>query len=66
MNDQTTQPPLETPWRKSTKSPNTNGQCLQARLSHSGQQLRDSKLDDKSPILTLAKADFTALLSHLT
>lgn len=71
MNDNFTQPPqalttsVETLWRKSTKSPNTNGQCLQSRLSQSGQQLRDSKLGETSPVFTLARDDFSALLTHL-
>ena len=55
----------ETPWRKSTRSPNTNGQCLQSRLAPAGQQLRDSKLNNASPVLTLGRVDFSAFLNHL-
>jgi len=48
-------------WRKSTRS-GQQGQCVEARLSKAGPQIRDSKLGDASPILELSRLDHSALL----
>ncbi|MCC3762596.1 DUF397 domain-containing protein [Glycomyces sp. TRM65418] len=51
-------------WRKSTRSSSSgNGDCVEARKSHTGFQVRDSKLGQESPVLDLAEPDFLALLS---
>lgn len=52
-------------WRKSTRSPSNGGQCVEAGSAHNKMHLRDSKLDSVSPILSLTKTDFAALLYHL-
>ena len=54
-----------TKWRKSTRSPSSNGQCVEARSQSLHFQLRDSKLARNSPIMNLTKSDFGALLTHL-
>ncbi|QSB05945.1 DUF397 domain-containing protein [Natronoglycomyces albus] len=53
---------MDTAWRKSSRSSNQGGQCLEARRAAGNQQVRDSKLGEGSPIFTLASADFSALL----
>lgn len=50
------------PWRKSSRSQGNGGNCVEARPAASGFQVRDSKLDDASPIFDLALGDFTSLL----
>lgn len=54
-----------TPWRKSSRSNDSHGQCVEARKSPSGFQVRDSKLMDESPRLTLSTGDFSSLVLHL-
>ena len=53
---------MKTSWRKSSRSNNTGGSCVESRRAAGNQQVRDSKLGDGSPIFTLAAADFSALL----
>lgn len=48
-------------WRKSSRSQG-GGQCVEARLAETGPQVRDSKLGDASPILSLSRNDFAGLL----
>lgn len=52
-------------WRKSSRSGGSGGSCVEARLSGVGPQVRDSKLGDASPILSMSTRDYTALLSSL-
>lgn len=49
-------------WRKSTRSGTEGNNCVEARVTARGFQVRDSKLSDESPIFGLAADDFTALL----
>jgi hypothetical protein len=49
-------------WRKSSRSGNSGGNCVEARLNEAGPEVRDSKLGEDSPILALSRTDFTALL----
>jgi hypothetical protein len=52
-----------TPWRKSSRSDGaSNSNCVEARPADSGFQVRDSKLGEDSPILSLPEADFSGLL----
>lgn len=51
-------------WRKSTRSGTQGNNCVEARVTTRGFQVRDSKLADDSPIFGLAADDFTALLSR--
>ena len=53
------------PWRKSTRSQGSGGNCVEARLNQTGPEVRDSKLGDASPILSLSRTDFTALLDSV-
>jgi len=48
-------------WRKSSRSGNAGGNCVEARRSTSF-EVRDSKLGDDSPILTLSPEDFVGFL----
>lgn len=49
-------------WRKSSRSGGSGGSCVEARLAVVGPQVRDSKLGDGSPILTVSRSEFAALL----
>jgi hypothetical protein len=50
------------PWRKSSRSQGNGGNCVEARPATGGFQVRDSKLDESSPIFDLAQGEFEALL----
>ncbi len=52
-------------WRKSARSgADNNSDCVEVALcSDDGFHLRDSKLDDDSPVFDLTPGDFTALLN---
>ena len=50
-----------TRWRKSTRS-GGNGACVEARMDVGEFQVRDSKLDDASPIFGVSRSDFSAIL----
>ncbi|RRS01764.1 DUF397 domain-containing protein [Glycomyces terrestris] len=53
-------------WKKSSRSGNQGGACVEAR-AHSGvAQVRDTKLGESSPILEASAADWTALLAAAT
>lgn len=51
------------PWRRSTRSSPNGANCVEARINYGAPQLRDSKLGEASPILTLSRSDFAALLA---
>lgn len=51
-----------TAWRKSTRSGNSGANCVEARKGNGVYQVRDSKLDEDSPVFDLAQGDFTGLL----
>jgi len=50
-------------WRKSSRSSSAGGSCVEARLSETGPQIRDSKLGEASPIFELSRSDLSALLN---
>ncbi|TWJ07682.1 uncharacterized protein DUF397 [Stackebrandtia albiflava] len=52
-------------WRKSSRSGGSGGSCVEARLNAGGPEVRDSKLGDDSPILSLNRSDFLALLDSV-
>jgi len=52
-------------WRKSSRSGGNGGDCVEARLNVAGPQVRDSKMGEASPILSLSRSDFTALLDSV-
>lgn len=53
-----------TPWRKSSRSNDSHGQCVETRKNSHRFQIRDSKLKDQSPNLTVNAVDFSSLLTH--
>lgn len=57
---------MTTEWRKSSRSSGQGGQCVEARRQAAQLQLKDSKLEEASPILSLSRADFQALISKLS
>lgn len=53
-------------WRKSTRSADSgNGNCVEARAAEAGFEIRDSKLNDESPIFGLSVTDFNGLVSGI-
>lgn len=53
---------MTTPWRKSSRSGNSGGNCVEARRNDNQLEVRDSKLGDSSPIFGVASEDFQSLL----
>jgi len=53
---------MKTPWRKSTRSGNSGGNCVEVRVNDEKFQVRDSKLGDGSPIFGCNPEDFQSLL----
>ncbi|WP_335986422.1 DUF397 domain-containing protein [Glycomyces sp. MUSA5-2] len=49
-------------WRKSSRS-GANNNCVEARSEGNGFQVRDSKLNEESPVFDMTPADFTSLLA---
>lgn len=49
-------------WRKSSRSGNSGGNCVEARTNEMRFEVRDSKLGDGSPIFGLDAEDFVGLL----
>ncbi|MGH8795293.1 MAG: DUF397 domain-containing protein [Stackebrandtia sp.] len=55
------------PWRKSSRSGSQpSGSCVETRLHAERFQVRDSKLGDASPVLSLTAEDFTGLLTTVS
>lgn len=56
-----------TKWRKSSRSGNgdAGSNCVEARATGAGFEVRDSKLSDDSPVFGLAQGDFIALLETM-
>lgn len=52
-------------WRKSSRSAGNSGNCVEARLNGQMAQVRDSKLGDGSPIISLPRDAFAALLADI-
>ncbi|MQM24220.1 DUF397 domain-containing protein [Glycomyces albidus] len=48
-------------WRKSTRSAGQNA-CVELRSTAEGFQIRDSKLDERSPVFDLTGSDLAGLL----
>lgn len=53
------------PWRKSSRSSTASGNCVEARANHGMAQVRDSKLGDGSPIFSLPRTEYAALLNSV-
>jgi hypothetical protein len=53
---------MTTQWRKSSRSGNSGGNCVEARAGDGRFEVRDSKLGDTSPILGVPAEDFKSLL----
>lgn len=53
---------MTTQWRKSSRSGNSGGNCVEARASKGAFEVRDSKLGDASPIFGVMSEDFKSLL----
>ncbi|MCH7231604.1 DUF397 domain-containing protein [Glycomyces sp. L485] len=55
-----------TKWRKSSRSGNgdAGSNCVEARATGAGFEVRDSKLSEDSPVFGLAQGDFVALLAN--
>lgn len=50
-------------WRKSSRSNQQGGDCVEACTPQADVfQVRDSKLGDSSPIVTITRANFAALV----
>ncbi|MEV0090248.1 DUF397 domain-containing protein [Streptomyces sp. NPDC050738] len=49
-------------WRKSTYSGSEGGDCVEVAAHTAAVHIRDSKLHDASPVLTVAPAAWVALL----
>jgi len=53
---------MTTQWRKSSRSGNSGGNCVEARASQGAFEVRDSKLGETSPIFGVRAEDFQSLL----
>lgn len=53
---------MRTAWRKSTRSANSGGNCVEVRASEDGFEVRDSKLGGASPIFGFGTEDLRSLL----
>lgn len=53
---------MKTAWRKSTRSGNSGGNCVEVRVNDDEFQVRDSKLGDDSPIFGCKPEDYRSLL----
>lgn len=53
-------------WRKSSRSNNQGDACVETRTLRADIfQVRDSKLGDASPIVSISRTNFTALLASI-
>jgi hypothetical protein len=53
---------MTTEWRKSSRSGNSGGNCVEVRGFDEEFQVRDSKLGDGSPVFGFAREDLQSLL----
>lgn len=53
---------MKTAWRKSSRSGNSGGNCVEVRVNDEEFQVRDSKLSERSPIFECSPEDFASLL----
>ncbi|GAB4004550.1 hypothetical protein GCM10029992_49910 [Glycomyces albus] len=53
---------MKTEWRKSSRSADSGGNCVEVRADGEGFQVRDSKLGDDSPIFDLTTEGFATLM----
>ncbi|GAA4901850.1 uncharacterized protein DUF397 [Stackebrandtia albiflava] len=53
-------------WRRASRSSAGGYNCVEARLTGHGPELRDSKLGDRSPVLHMTRTDFAAFLRLVT
>jgi len=53
---------MTTAWRKSSRSANSGGNCVEVRVNDEEFQVRDSKLGDDSPIFDCKPEDYLSLL----
>lgn len=61
-----TSAPRSSGWRKSTRSADSgNGNCVEARATPTGFEVRDSKLGDDSPVLGMTEAGFAGLIEAI-
>ncbi|THV26417.1 DUF397 domain-containing protein [Glycomyces paridis] len=56
---------LTTEWKKSSRSGNQGGACVETRLLGAGVQVRDTKLGEDSPILNASHSDWVAIIGDL-
>jgi hypothetical protein len=49
-------------WRKSSRSQGNGGNCVEARTTGRGFEVRDSKLGEDSPVFGVESTDFQSLL----
>ncbi|MEV0651090.1 DUF397 domain-containing protein [Phytomonospora sp. NPDC050363] len=56
---------MKTAWRKSTRSGNDGGQCVQMRLGPAGPEVGDSKLGDRTPVLSVDRGSFLGLIAAI-
>ena len=52
-------------WRKSSKSGSQQGNCVEVRKLTHDVDVRDSKLGDGSPILSVPRSEFASILGAL-
>lgn len=52
-------------WRKSSRSGGNGGQCVEVRKLSTDVDVRDSKLGDSSPILSVSRSEFASILGAL-
>jgi hypothetical protein len=53
---------MKTAWRKSTRSGNSGGNCVEVRVNDEQFEVRDSKLGEGSPIFGCTAEDYRSLL----
>lgn len=53
---------MKTAWRKSRRSGNSGGNCVEVRVNEQHMEVRDSKLGESSPIFGVRNDDYLSLL----